>query len=260
MRRQTVSARDRDRRSGLTLAELLVATTVGLVVLGGIGAMTINRVRLEQDFRRHAAALAPGYFDALEAMRHVGKSLERADRVNVISDGLEPPTPPPPMNVQIRIPELRTACADGSSCTDGTPDACCYDVTGNYRWVQYRRDGPANTLLFFDDIPQAGPCPAARTLASYITGGTISYEDRAGQPAVGGEPFASGRYAGDDNNVLGYTLTWDAGAGVSRTLVSEVTLRGAGYTNLRSGSAPGDSGSALDSNGISGPPLAPGGC
>jgi hypothetical protein len=93
-------------------------------------------------------------------------------------------------------------------------------------------------------------------LASSLSGASISYVDRADQPAVGGEPFTAAPYLNADNNVLRYVLIWADGAGLSHEFPSEVTLRGAAYTNLNATNG-GDSGTALDIGGVSAPP---GGC
>ncbi|MBI4343531.1 MAG: prepilin-type N-terminal cleavage/methylation domain-containing protein [Candidatus Omnitrophica bacterium] len=255
MTSQAVRVPERAPR-GVTLAEVLIASALGALVLAGIATMGSNRVRMQADFARHSPILATGYLDTALALQHLQKSLAAADRVNILNADL---------SVQVRIPEMRAnkppTC---TSCTGPAPAPCCLDDARNFRWVQYElQDTAADSdtvpeLWFFDDTASASGCPKPKQLSPRVTSLRIDYMDRADLPALGGvEPFPGG----EDNNILKYTMTWTGtapggGTALTHDFRGETALRAAVYSAVNAaGNGPLDSGSGLAEPSVSPPPV-----
>ena len=210
----------RRRNDGMTLTEVLIASAIALVVVLGIGATDVLRVRVSESIRELTGVSALDQRkNAAFAMLQMAKRLERADRVNLVSAD----------NMQVRIP-LGTA----------------FDAAANYRWDQYRYDLATRRVLFFSDT--AAACPAARPVAWQISALTFTYVDE-GSPPPGVEPFSP---ATTDNNVLAYELDWDDGRGRTHVFRSEVTRRVGAYADVNASG--GDSGTGLAPAGVSDPP------
>ncbi len=231
----------RCNEQGLTLAEVLVASTIAVVVIIGIGSVDATRARITEDFHRRASLGSEQVSVALATLQ-LAKSLERADRINVIG----------PDNIQVR------EFVSGTNCTDGSGNSCPVDLSAlpgcclleasNYRWDQYRLSG--GTLTYFRDS-----CTTQRDLAKEITSLTLQFQDRGGSPgALGSEPVG-----GPYNNIISYSLVWDNGLSgpdhFNHTFGGEVASRAIAYTDVGAGG--GDSGEGLASSGsvdISPPP------
>jgi|GEM_PF-5116380 len=246
----------RRAQDGLTLAELLIAAAISVVIILAVGNLDVTRIALTKDvvlttnFQAEAERLAAS---------HLPKRLEQADRINMICDGTGSGNPACAANglnskqasIQIRFPDIKTTQGSCTTCpVGGIPDPCCFDIAGNYRWVQYLSkdtdgDGQPDTVRFYDDT--ANGCANARTLARQINALRLTYMNES-QPPPGGDPFASGL----DNNVIQIQVEAldPSSPGGVRLVETHVTIRAAAYTNV--GAAPGgtDSGTGLEAPGL----------
>jgi len=217
-------------RRGVTLMELVVASTVSLVVVLAVGQLDVTRIFLAEQARQSAGMGS----EARLAMSQFVRDAQQADRVNVVSG----------TNVQLRIPQ---ADCDSCACSpDGVPEPSCFNDSASYRWVQYKLDSTQKQILFYDDTASGCGAAADRTFHDIKSGGfSVRYRDTASVPAPpGGEPFA-----GEDNNVLDIQVTTADSSGQAMTYVNTVTLRAGAYTNVGAGG--GDSGLGLDVQGVS---------
>ena len=245
-------------RRGVTLMEVLVASTLAVLVVIGIGRMDVGRVQIVEDLRQRSVASGIGYREETAlALFHLSKHLEQADRINLVNTGIPaaiPFTGPPGVaNLQVRIPV----------CPTSPPTPACYDVATSYRWDQYVRIG--NELRFYENTAVGPPylCSSMRVLARQITSFTIAFMDTAPAPP-GGEPLPAPPFPllnRPDNNVLEFALLWDNGATptpLTQEFHSEVTTRGVAYSDVNADCAgpvgPCDSGTALAPAGVSNPP------
>ena len=187
---------------GMTLMEVLVASTLALGVIWGVASVDLTRFRIQQDLLT-SLGVRPGAPDwrtaAALATFHVRRRLENADRWNLLAGN----------NIQIRIPIGPT-----------------FDAAADYRWDQYRYDAVRGVLRYYSDT--AGGCGNAMDLAAQITRVLFQPVDEAPTPP-GGEPSFN------DSNVLSYDLDWDNGAGRSHTFSSAVTPRSMAYTDVETG-------------------------
>ncbi len=193
-------------RAGLSLLELLIAGTLGLVVILALSQTDVSRVRLgdriSEAVFRHA--------DARSAIGHVVKRLEAADRV-ILLDASNAACQSSCVSVQLRIPP-----------TDPTQ----LDTAASYQWVQYKRDATSNELRYYSP---ASSCAIALSFKD-VTGFTLSYENQSPAPP-GGEPMG----VSDSNLVQVSLVATDPKTGDTTTFPASVTIRGAGYTNVSSG-------------------------
>lgn len=126
---------------GVTLMELLLASSIGVVILLAMAHVDVTRILVGQQ----ATGVADIQADPAFAVTHLARSITKADRLNLIS----------PSNVRIRIP----------------PDTGTgLDNPANYNWVQYRLDsdpmsGTRNTLFYFKINPD-GTCTQASRFAN----------------------------------------------------------------------------------------------
>ena len=188
---------------GMTLTEVLVASTLGVVVIMALYSADITRFRIEEELRKRATVGASVY--AGLAALHLAKHLEAADRLKIV---------PGSGTYQVRIP----LCAGAAD-----PLACVNDGT-TYRWDQYRLNVASQVLEFFSNT--GAGCAARIRLAERISALRLDYKDEATLPPPGGEP------PNQDNNVVKYALTWDDGAGHTHIFGSEVTSRAIPYSNV----------------------------
>ena len=185
---------------GMTLMELVVASALAAVLIWGITAVDIGRVRMHEEVLRSAGpSTDPAWTSASLTIIHIARHLENADRVNLVGSD----------NVQFRIPIGLT-----------------FDAVNDYRWDQYRYDSARRVLRFYSDTRSG--CGSAMDLAGDI--GSVQF-----QPADEATPPPGGEPPRNDSNVLAYEVGWDDGAGRSQIFRSEVTLRGAAYTDVPTG-------------------------
>ncbi len=111
---------------GVTLMEVLLASSIGVVILLAMAHVDVTRIFVGQQAKDLSEIQAEPAF----ALTHLARSIVQADRVNLIS----------PSNIQIRIPPITGTQADLNDPT-------------KYAWVQYRLDG--TTLRYFNPT---NPC------------------------------------------------------------------------------------------------------
>ena len=150
--------------SGFTLIELLTATLLSVIVILAIGQVDVSRVRLSQEIRRRG----PG--DQAFAMAYIAKSLQNADRINLVSQ----------TSVQFR------------EFTGDPAAAGAFDDPANYSWRQYRLAG--SQIILSDSA-----CTPLQSFSG-ITSLLIQYEPSGAPPPSGYTQLFS------DNNVLLFTI------------------------------------------------------
>jgi len=243
----------RPGRRGVTLMEVVVASTLAVLVVIGIGQVDTARVGIEQQIRQRAATLfnLGSHEEAALVVLHFTKHLEAADRIYLINTGQPGVRPfsgsPGAANVQLRIPQCPTPPADPA----------CFDTAANYRWDQYVLIG--DELRFYENT--VAGCSTMRVLARQITSFTVSFPDTAPAPPAG-EPFPPPPTPNPaDNNILAFTLTWNDGASppLTHEFRSTVAARGVAYSDVNAGCGPNpsdpcDSGTGVDPTGVAGPP------
>lgn len=223
---------------GFTLTEVMLASTLAVVVMIGVGALEVVRSQLSQDIRQRVGVAEPQRVQAaLGAPVRITRSLQQADRVILTSDTIQ---------LRTYLPTTDCPTIPGSCTTPGrAPALCCFDLQANYRWDEYHYDAASKTIQLYTDT-RAG-CGNVSRVAEQITQVTFSYVDTAPAPP-GGEPFADGR----DNNVVGYQLEW-ANNGRNQQFVGRVVLRSIPYSDLNAGCSWGgvcDSGNGMALAGV----------
>jgi hypothetical protein len=199
--------------------ELVVASTISVVVVLALGQVDVTRLLLSQRVRDTAQTNS----EALFALAALVRDAQQADRVNVVSAS----------DVQLRLP------AGNCVVPAGVPDPGCFDNPANYRWVEYKLAG--TTVQFFDDTA-GGACGVDRTFYD-ITALSVAYVDAVTQAPPGGEPFAASQA---DSNVLQVQMTTaPSQTGDAMTYTDVVTLRAGVYSNVNASGS--DSGSGLAS-------------
>ena len=264
---------------GVTLAEVMIAATLGLLVMFGVTAINLGRINMQIDLRGRGQQVGDEIQPATALLQLINH-LERADRINLISTG-QPGVQPfsGPADVQLRLFEsgnnASPSCPAPSCTTPGAaPAACCFLIGANFRWVEYRHvDTPdsgsaPDAIRFFDNT--ASGCGNTRLLtgSGRISALTFRYRDTA-DPPPGGDPdpaqFVS---APADTNALQYSMQWDSpgplfgGGGLlspnSRTYTGTVTSRLISYSDVKAGAdGPGDSGQGLAGAGLTKPAPCP---
>ena len=231
---------------GVTLVEVVVAVAIALFMVLGIGVMDVGRLRMENELRSRSGATSEQAKVALAALSFT-KALERADRINICNTGIggsQPYQGPPDRgDIQIRTFEPDTDCpAVGAGCpavcpgcTGAAPPACCFDIPGNYRWDEYKRNRPTDEIWLYRDVPLAGPCPAKRVLAGETVAMTVTFRNEAAAPP-GTNPPIVGSAGNEDNNTVGYTIRWDNGlngsARMNQDFRGQTTSRAIPYSNI----------------------------
>ncbi|MBI3010978.1 MAG: hypothetical protein HYY58_00595 [Candidatus Omnitrophica bacterium] len=207
----------------MTLTEVLVATALAALVVIGLGTMDASRGRIQEDLRSRAGAMVAQTLPALSLVE-LAKSLERADRIVILSPG----------DIQVRYVY---------QCPTNPPNPACFDDANNYRWEELRlRNGNLERLL-------STACGTPEVLADQITSLTFQYKHEAASPP-GGDPFAPDL---SDNNAIEYVVTWSDGPR-THEFRGEVTSRAIPYSDVNASN--GDSGSGLAPAGVSDPPPA----
>jgi len=202
--------------SGVTLVELVVAGTLGVMVILAIQRIDATRIALMGEIRR-VSSEAPA--EATRALSHMAAMFEQADRVILVDPG----TP---------------GCGAGCSADIWLriPLANDLDNAANYQWAQYRLVGSA-------DGPQVrfyrltGDCnPDDRFL--YITSLVVTYEPVAGAPP-GSEPDPANfpnLAAEQDNNVLTIRVdSTDRQTNETTTYWAGAALRAGTYSDVATG-------------------------
>lgn len=237
--------RDTEKTSerGFTLIELLVVSLVGLVALIALSTTNFGRLGMLRDLRARSRTANEESQPAL-AMLQLVRTLEMADRINLIA----------PTDIQIRRFAPRAdnppACPAGSCTTAGVvPAACCFELSQNYHWAEYKLVG--HELRLYD-----GACGNQRLVTDGVDTLAFAFTDTADAP-TGGDPdpvvFAA---SPADTNALAYQMVWTNAAG-TRTFTHRglVATRAAAYTDVMAGTAGlGDSGLGLDTARVSDPP------
>ena len=192
--------------SGVTLVELVVASTLGIAVILAVQRIDALRINLMGEIRR-VSSEAPS--EATRALSHMAAMLEQADRVILQGAG----------DIRARIPLANDL-----------------DNPANYQWVQYRLVASAegSQVQFYRLI---GDCtPDDRFL--YITSLVVTYEPVALAPP-GGEPTTANfpnLGAGQDNNVLTIRLdSTDRQTNETTTYWAGAALRAGTYTDVTTG-------------------------
>ena len=212
---------------GITLLELVVASSISLVVILAVGQLDVTRVLLSEQVRQTSNTGG----EAQLAMAQFVRDAQRADRINVLG----------PANVQLRIPQANCD-SPGCTCLNNVPEPACFDQAAGYRWVQYKLAAPS--ILFYHDTVNG--CGPDRTFHD-ISGFTVGYSDAVQRPPPGGEPPVQ------DNNVLLVQVTTANGQAQAMAYQNTATMRAGAYTNVHATSG-GDSGTGLDVAGVSAPP------
>jgi hypothetical protein len=213
-------------RRGITLLELLIAGTLGLVVVLALGQVDATRIYLSDKVRTSNTSTT----EAAMAMTQMVRTMQQADRV-IVDTGLE--------SVQVRIPIDRTNL----------------DADAGYQWIQFRRDAVTGKVVQFNPdgscavMAQYGACGSSADDACF-TVLAFSYQDEAVAPP-GGDPSLQ------DNNLLQVELQWtDPKSGRTQWYQDQVTLRAGAYSNVNTQSGGGikDSGTGLAPSGVAVPP------
>ncbi len=202
---------------GVTLMELMIASTISVVVVLGLGQLDVTRLLMTQHVRDTGRMGS----EAALAMAQLARDVEQADRVNLVSLN--------PADVQLRIPQAPVG---------GPPAPTYFDLPSSYRWVEYKLFG---TEIRFYDRTETGNCEADRTFRDIGTF-AVAYDDQAKAPPGNDEPFAPET---TDNNLVSFHITTVATPAVDMIDYHDtVALRAGAYTNVNAGN--GDSGIGLD--------------
>lgn len=217
-----------EARRGMTLIEILMATSMTLLVAFAFVKVDLTRLLLSDQTRSSGGT----FRDANLALLYIVKNLERADRV-VLQNGVT-------TTIQFRIPSPDTDCAVATTCppacppcpvvcagcTGTVPPACCLDIPANYRWAQYSLIG--SELQFFDDIGTAtsGRDCAMDNRFPGINNFAARYINRAPAPPGGGPA--------DDNNIIDISLTGVSGQ-QTWTVRGQAVMRAGAYSNRTAG-------------------------
>jgi hypothetical protein len=186
----------------MTMAEIMIASVIGLVVILGITTSDVGRVRQQEEMRMRSG-LVTWEGQAARTSVLLARSINQADVIDVAGG-----------RFSFRIP-------DPAGCPSATI-APCLDNPIYYRWDQYRLVGP---LLQYNAGVAGGACGPTRTLADEITAFTVVFMDQAGAPP-GGEP------AVQDNNLVDYAITWTNAAGRTHTFRGRAVSRGVPYSDI----------------------------
>lgn len=222
-------SRLRDPR-GFTLTELMIATTISVFVIMGIVRVDAGRAGMANKVRL-ATGLVDGQGDAARAMMEIGKIIEQADRINVVSFG-------PLADIQVRQLRRDPVFNCGTGCFPAAvPDPCCFDQPFNFKWYEIKVTGPE--LRRYDRVNIDG-CANLKRLA--------------GGPGTGGITNFTVAFA--PNNVMTISMTWDnlepAPGNRIHVFTDRVVARSISVGNL--GTTANDSGTGLAPAGVSNPP------
>jgi hypothetical protein len=225
---------------GMTLIELLIASSLAVLVMVGIGNLDVARTRMAEVLKERSG-IGTGQGQAALGSIQFARAVQGADRLNILATGLTGVAPTGTAGQgKIQLRTIQTVC----------PTAACLDGA-TYRWDEYRWRAGA----FEQVVNTAVGCGTVRALAQDMASVTFRYRDESLAPP-GGEPFPGP----DDNNILEFLLRWDNGRSGAeqrnREFRGRVASRLLPYSDVRSPvAAAGDSGSGLTSGGP--PPPAP---
>lgn len=204
---QLLASSCRGSHAGVTLAEILVAITISVIIFWTLGQLDVTRL-LETDKVRRTATTPP---EAELAMVHLSRQLQQADRVVVSSDGQATPA-----NVCARVPINKDAL----------------DTVAGYRWAQYVHDPTAQKVLYYTF--DAAGVPTLTDQFRNVSAFTLQTRSES-PPPPGGEPTPA------DTNVLEFALTATdphPETGATFPYRAQVTLRAGAYTDLSNSLAP----------------------
>ena len=203
---------------GITLVELVVASTLGVAAILALGQMDVARVKLFNELAQDRTKVEVS-MEASVALDDILSDLKMADRIVLVAPGAGVSA----KNVLIRIVEGED-----------------FDNPANYRWVQYRFDNEHQRLEYYNFTPShASDCTAAMEQGiPHVKNFWVKYTDIASAP-MGGEPFPSGR----DNNLVTVKIEPDAGS----VRWGSTTVPAIPYSNLNTqwSAERGDSGTGL---------------
>ena len=221
---------------GVTLTEVLVATALAVVVVVGVFITDATRGRIEQDIRSKAGPRIDQIKPAL-AIQHIAKRIAKADRIRILNSGI------PGGQGKMRI--------RGVDCPTEPPLPACFADGNNFLWEEYRLNGTDLEVL---DVTVTGCTPTPDSpLAQNVVSVTFQFVDgQAAFPNAPCEPFGPG--VPQDNNVVGYTLTWSEGP-LQHQFVGETTSRLIPCSDVGADFALGDSGLGLADAGVGDLPI-----
>lgn len=212
------------RRDGVTITELLVASTIAAVIALGLSTIEGNRAQMQQALRRQAG-LTSSKDEVAQAVLFLTRAMGQADRINIVN----------PSTLQVRsfrptIDTLVPPC----TCTTGSIDSCCFNIAGNYVWEQFSHDLPTKQLRWYRGTTTG--CTDMIRLADQMTAMTIQYQS----PGL---------------DMLQYDVLWDDENGESRAFRGSVYSQAVSYASESFEMvAAGDSGLGSDWTGVSPPP------
>lgn len=196
---------------GVTLIEMVVVTTIMLLLAMSLGNLDALRLQIERRIRQR---VDPDHQQAALALLHITKTLELADRVNFI---------PASKTYQIRRLVLQQP---------GVPYPGYFDMSYYYHWGQYTLvDVDSDAVydeLWFWNRPYMGGCGTKKVLAEHIVDLSMTFVDAEPVAPPGGETTPL------DNNVVEYMVTWGQG-NRRREFRGMVTMRASGYTDVPTG-------------------------
>ncbi len=230
---------------GLTLVEVMLASTLAVLVVIGIGQVDVTRVRMDEEIRKRSGVTSPNRLQASIAALQIAQHLERTDRLVLCQDG----TSTAPVGVAapctatanqfntdlfFRTPIAGTSAATNqgscTTCQSSLPDACCFDIGANYRWDEFRLNQSTGELKLYTNVNV--DCSNVNKLVPCEVASYVIQSRNDGTPASGAAPpTGTNLIAPNNNNVLRYSIEWADATGHSQVFPGEVTIRGAGYTN-----------------------------
>lgn len=202
-----------NQAQGFTLTELLLGSS--LVVLVVMGASRLDTTRLGLELGIHQATISgqPNRFEAAFGALRIAESVTRADLVVLTNGG----SPTDPDTLQVRY----STCAEGYRTCFNTPD--------DYVWEQYALEGAR--LVQYESRPDAA-CSVRRDFGTEIVNLQFEHVDAETQDPPGGAPSFVPYPL--DNNMVRYAVSWSDGVH-SQTFSGVVMVRNWGYTDIPEG-------------------------
>ena len=187
---------------GVTLMEVLVALALAVVVTLVFVMTDIGRERMKEESRVRNLALV-AQTDPAQAVTHITKTIERADRFRIVNSGIASVANYVAVNtgdIQIR----HVTCVDPRPFDPtNNPTGCDYSNKNNYEWDEYvLKGGTTQELEFFTNTQTS--CSNKTILARSVSALTFK------MPAT---------------NTVQYELTWDDGTGRTRTFSGSAIIR-----------------------------------
>ena len=209
------------------MTEIFVAMALVVIVVVGFSVTDAGRVRMEQSLRDRSGPRTAQVKPAL-AMQRIAEQVAQADRIVILNSGT-------PGKMRLR----QVTCPDPIQPT-------CFTNGTNFAWEEYRLNGTNNNV---EVLPVTGVgCGSPTVLAENVSSLTFEFVDVSACTFPG---------APQDNNVVGYTLTWSEGP-LQHQFVGETTSRLIPCSDLGATfnvpTQTGDSGLGLAATGVSDPP------